>query len=729
MKNISIYKRGSDTKSQEIIPIDIFLERIKEGFWQDLVLPIRAMQNGSDEQDKAKKKAPNVTISGTFKERKDAEIIEHSGFIAIDIDGLHEQVNHYKSILAPDPYIYAIFTSIRGNGLCCIFRIDGKKHREAFAGISEYLFEKYEITTDPTSINVSRTRFVSYDPDLWINHSPQKFALYPKKKEPKSYPKIIYVQSDFEAILQQIQSRGVNLCEDYQEWLRCGFAIADHFGEAGRGYFHTVSQQSAKYKPDICDKQYNACLRGAGHRKTTIATFYYYCKQYGIQTYSRSTKEIATIASQGKKSGLNATQIKQTIREFSDISSTDADLDLILNQVENGTELQKDDDNIIPQLEAFLKLNYEFKRNEITRYIEMKSKDGTFCQMEKKHFNSIFIKAKKQIEKLSFELVERLIDSDFTPDYNPIKQWFESHPCTTEDAIERLFACIETDNINISYLFGRKWLVGIVASVYGEHSPLMYCLAGEKQNTGKTEFFRRLLPPGLQKFYAESKLDRGNDDDILMTQKLIIMDDEMGGKSKQDERRLKELLSKQTFSLREPYGKGNVDLMRLAVLCGTSNEKRIISDATGNRRLIPVYVSAIHQDEYNKVDKRDVFAEAYKLYRDGFNFRLTRDEISQLESSTDQFQFFSVEYELINKYYEPTGNESEGVFLTATDIKVYLEQKSQQKLTLDRIGKELSRLGYVQLHKKLSGVTKRVYLVKFTENGVTSQFPVNQPFS
>jgi predicted P-loop ATPase len=729
MQNISIYKRGSDTKSQEQIPIDIFLERIKDGFYQDIVLPIRAMANDPDAQDQAKKKAPNVTLSGAFRERKDSEIIDHSGYIGIDVDSLNSEVNHYKSLLACDPHIYSIFTSIRGNGLCCIFKIDGKRHREAFAGIGEYLLEKYQIVIDPTSVNVSRARFVSYDPDIWINHKPVKFTQYPKKKEPKTYPKIIYVKSDFEKIIQQIQDRGVNICDSYHEWLRCAFALSEHFGEGGRGYFHTISQNSSKYDSNICDKQYNHCLRASGSRKTTIATLYYYAKQAGVQTYSTETKEIATIASQGKKSGLDPKQVKENIRKFSDSPINDNDLESILDQVEHGTEIAKDDEeSLVPQLEAFLQLNYEFKRNEITRYIEIKL-NNEFLPMERKHFNSVYIKAKRQIPKLSFELLERIIDSEFTNEYNPIKEWFEKHPCTTEDNIEKLFACIQTDNIELAYLLGRKWLVSIVASVYGQHSPLMYCLAGEKQNTGKTEFFRRLLPNELKKYYAESKLDAGKDDDILMTQKIIIMDDEMGGKSKTDERRLKELLSKQVFSLREPYGKGNVDLQRLAVLCGTSNEKRLISDATGNRRLIPVYVESIRHKEYNAIDKNDLFAEAYKLYKDGFDFRLTKDDIAMLEGSTDQFQFFSLEYELINKYFEKVEMETYGAYMTATDIKVFLEKNTQQKLTLDKIGKEMTRLGYIKKTKRVDGHPKMVYLLKIVVSGENTQNVDNQPFN
>jgi len=49
------------------------------------------------------------------------------------------------------------------------------------------------------------------------------------------------------------------------------------------------------------------------------------------------------------------------------------------------------------------------------------------------------------------------------------------------------------------------------------------------------------------------------DDELLMSQKLIIMD-EMSGKNKTDQKRFKDLTSKHTFSLRAPYDRGGKKL-------------------------------------------------------------------------------------------------------------------------------------------------------------------------
>jgi predicted P-loop ATPase len=233
--------------------------------------------------------------------------------------------------------------------------------------------------------------------------------------------------------------------------------------------------------------------------------------------------------------------------------------------------------------------------------------------------------------------------------------------------------------------FGAKWLCGVVGSVYGKHCPLMLVLTGEIQNTGKTEWLRRLVPQELIHYYAESKLDAGKDDEILMTQKLIIMDDEMGGKSKKEVKRLKELTSKQTFSLREPYGRLNVELHRIAVLCGTTNDSDILADPTGNRRIIPIQVTSINQQVYNTIDKTELFYEIYKLYKAGLTWEMDKDDIVYLNSNTFEFNETCLEAELLAKYYEPGTTH----WLMCSEIKIYIETKTQQKLNLRRLGQEL----------------------------------------
>jgi predicted P-loop ATPase len=321
--------------------------------------------------------------------------------------------------------------------------------------------------------------------------------------------------------------------------------------------------------------------------------------------------------------------------------------------------------------------------------------------------------------------------SDNTNDFNPLMDFFNSYiERTPTGVIDELWSCFNTtDNQHLAY-FGKKWLVGLISSIHGTHSPLMLILCGEVQNTGKTEAFRRMLPDELRAYYAESKLDAGKDDEILMTQKILIVDDEMGGKSKAESKRLKDLTSKQTFSLREPYGRNNVDLNRLAVLGGTTNDLAVLNDPTGNRRLLPSEIISINHAKYNSIDKIDLIMEAYHLYKSGFVWQLSKHDIERLNSNTAQFEDHSLERELLQKYllmpqHFPNHIAQE---MTATDVKIYIELRSNQRMQLKKIGTELKSIGYESKHKKINGKTQQIYLVIAENIGEYSNIS-NNPYT
>lgn len=712
---ISLYDKPSFVKSNKEIPFDIFLDGIRKGTWEDFVHKVRRLPYGSPEWLDAKKQVPSVTIAGKFKQRYDKDVVRYSGYMAIDIDkdsfpdGL--TADEFKQLICADRYVQSAFLSISGYGLCVIFRVNGEKYKEAYRGACEYMYETYRVTCDPTSVNPSRARFVSYDPDIYINHlAADKFTRYPKEKEiPKQFNKVVYDKDDFSYLLEQIVERKVNLVENYYEWLRVGFGIAHKFGEGGRQYYHIVSQYSSKYDPAICDRQFTACLKANGQGTTTISTLYYYAKQAGLQVYSEKTKQVIRITGSGKKAGLKPEQISKNLKEHAGIEDVD---DLVKQSFEGGVELE--DDTLIDELEMFLRQSYELRRNVITRYIENKG-----VVLKQKDLNSIFIKSKRTYDKTNYELVDRLINSDFVVDYNPFLEFFERH---LEDypydrcqgTIAKAFDCIKTKDAEYCRYFGTKWVVGMISSIYGVHSPLMLVLSGNQHGTGKTEWFRRLLPKELLAYYAESKLDAGKDDYILMTQKLLIMDDEYGGKSKREYKMLKDVLSKQWFSLREPYGKNNVDLLRLATLGATSNDDEILWDPTQyQRRIIPIQViGKIDNKTYNEIDKIALFMEAYYLFHSGFDWTVVSDaDIHWLGQDAASFEVSSLETDLILKYFEPC-TDATAEKLTTTEIKVILEDASRQKLILDKLGKELRKLGFLQVHVRTAVSTRRCYLVR-----------------
>jgi hypothetical protein len=378
----------------------------------------------------------------------------------------------------------------------------------------------------------------------------------------------------------------------------------------------------------------------------------------------------------------------------------------------------------VDKLESFLG-RYNLKHNQITRKVEINGNT-----ISDRDVNTIYTKAMREVNyNISKNKIWDYIDSDFTQSYNPFIDFFEKNKgLNPKGRIKELLECIEYENPDVpielltedektlDYLevFLERWLLSIIASMHGTYSLLVLVLTGP-QASGKSRFFRELLPKELQPYYAESKLDGGKDDEILMTQKLIVMDDEFSGKSKKEAAKLKDLSSKDSFTVRKPYGRASETLKRYAVLCGTSNEEQILNDPTGNRRLIPVNLKSIDLEKYSKINKVELFMELYNTYKTiGDRWMLASKEIAYLNKCTAKNEQPSIEKEMIQIYFEPVQYEGgKAIKITSTEIKNKLECRTKEKINVYKIGAVMKSLGYQQIRTydpKTRG-TQRFYLV------------------
>lgn len=687
---ISLFKLHSDKQSSENMSITNYLASIKNGIWQDDVLSVRA---GRLE----KSKVQAVTISGVFKERKSDKLVEHSGFICIDIDSKDQICKIDIDAIKQDPYVFAVHLSVRGFGYAVLIKIDPEKHLDAFLGIENYFFINYSIVIDKSCKDTSRLRYVSYDPDIFINEKSKVFKKYLPKKEVKiQQTKTIVVKSDFDEMVRQASS--MNLFDDYQNYIQLAFALVSEFGQNGRYYFHQLCSSSNKYNQEQADKHYDKALtrKGTG---ITVASVYYVFKQAGISLTSEKTEQIKTIV----KLSDNPKELLAEMGIFDDEN--------IVEKLEKPVQEKTQIDEIV----ELIKIN-KIKFNDITRNFEING-----VNMDDRLLANFYAKVWQKIDdSISKEKIWTLIMSkENTSTYNPIQDFFQDNKnIIADNEFKKLKECFKikpmlfvkdqevyVDDYLDIYL--KKWLLGIIGSAHGTYSLMILVLIGE-QGTNKTEFFRNLLPDDLKKYYAESNLDEGKDSEILMCKKLLIVDDEFGGKSKKDATKLKRLSSQQTFSIRAPYGRISEDLNRLAVLGGTSNDPEVINDPTGNRRIVPINIIGFDIDKYKKIDKTKLFIELYNEWKaDKKAWFLNSKEINFLNQINIKNMEVCVEDEILADTTVSPYNE-----LTATDIKVAIEMKYPTiKTNTKRIGMTLKKLGFDQVVVKRKGSLKRIYNV------------------
>lgn len=712
MPNVSWFQKGEFSEVSGNVPMAEVIDKIRGGAWQDEVFQVR---NGQIPKTKVK----SFTPSGTFQERRaKGTLLKHSGFISIDIDNQdNEDLVAARPFLEADPYAFSVFQSIGGKGLVMLVKINPEKHLEAFEAFSQYLANEYEIFVDPSGKDVSRLRFVSYDPALYLNEKARKWTkALPKKEKQKTPRHFAYNDDDIGYIMEQIQTRGINLADSYDRWFKIGLAIADEYGEGGRNYFHTISSQSSKYDNDKCNKQYDVSLR-RNEAGVSMGTLFFYCKEAGIEIQSGSTKEAEAVFKQRVKidPSLSRKEAIASTVEFMEMrGASPGKIQQALERIKEvptGLLKQEKISDKTLEIETFIR-QFDLRYNDITLDLEYEGK-----QITDRDINGIYLKGMHAIsDSISKEKIWSLMNSPIVPYYNPFLEYIDSiKELAPEGVFKQLVECCEVDDPEYFEYFLKRWLLGIISSMHGTHSVLMLVLCGP-QGCGKTEFFRNLLPKELNPYYHEGRIGGSKDDDRLMTNNILIVDDEFESTSKKEAAKFKEVASKSSFKMRLPYGKAVVDLKRHAVLAGTSNDYEILVDMTGNRRIIPVNISALDIDKLKAIDKDDLFAELYHEWKKvGNGWMLSGEDIERLNDKSTKNELLSYEEDLIQKFFIPVEeSDPTGKYLTNTDVVKLLDSVGSKSVTIvpKRVGMALKKYGYEKKKRMIRGRQALFYYLR-----------------
>ncbi|QGH73382.1 MAG: virulence associated protein E [Podoviridae sp. cty5g4] len=723
-------------ETRKVITVPQLFNIIKSNEYKIVIERIR------NEPDKIKRDALKktllsaVTVSGVFDERRASGLKKHSGFICLDFDGVFgRKIEQIKEKLQADKNIYGYFVSASGKGIAVIVKIDPLRHTESFLALEKYFFEEYGLVADTGCKDICRLRFFSYDPNAYINLQSNIFDKFPKadKKPKKHYIDVPATNTDIGRIVSQAIQKSIDITDgSYAEWQRLAASLAT-LGEAGRDYFHALSQFHPKYDKYQTDRKFSNFLETATGN-ITIGTFFYFAKRAGLDTNPEKPAKIIKICKEVKKNStltidnaIKRLQEKNVICVDNDETSSNEDIELVKKVFE---KVDVSETIGIQEIEDHILNTWKFRRNEISNQLEWIS-DGS--ELEDNDFSEIYLETKKQYPKVGKNDVIDIINSKAII-YNPIKEFIEKnrHLITEGKTIGLtgiLASCIlsdtglalndENDEENKSDdtyqdYFMRKWLIGIIASVYGRISPLLLALSG-KGNTGKSEFFKRLFPAELRKYNVQMKFGVDKDTSAAMCRYLLILDDELSGKSRMEDKHLKELTSTTIFTFRPPYGRTAISRKRLAVLCGTTNDDAVLSDPTGNRRIIPIKVLEINQDKYNSIDKNALFMEMVRLYESGETWELNNKDIERLEASTIQHIAEDFDRDIILKYFrKPLDKyeEQQATFMTTTDILLALETSgTKQKLSIRKVGLSLRVLKFNRITRRINGIPTYGYLM------------------
>ena len=692
---LSYYNDLSDIKSKVTVTFDDFIDMIRIGGpHKSTVERIRLLKSEGRNYQVVKKTLPLVTISGTFSEHTDANIIQHSGLICIDFDGFDniDDAEMVRDLLSNDQYVFASFLSASGN-VAVIVKIDVDKHADSFICLDSYFNSEYSLTADPSGRNVSRYRYMSYDPQLIINCNACQYKVDDSYIESITVSESLCAQAplevreaDVEKLIAVINERKIDITVHYHDWYRIGIALARNCTNKGLEYFHEISKLNAKYNFKEVTNKYNSLKRTVDQEsllptdlksksKSSLKTLFYIAKSYGI-----------IIRPEASMVTLPFTQITETA-PASNGGSTWTVFDQIKMSLGNG---------------------YDIKINSLTERIEINN-----IQINEMILNDLWqYVAKVGNGKVpDKDKLKAVLLSNSWPKYHPIKQYFDR--LAVWDGIDRIVLmanAMNSENPAVTSILLTKWLTGMIHCLYGTPNPLVLVLVG-KMGTGKSRFYSGLLPAELKMFFCESHL---HEKDVVnnMNQNLIIYDDEMIGIKKMGIQAFKALTSSSVFSLTRKYEAFETKLDRIGTIGTTSNELDIIEEDQ-QRRLLPVHIHEnMNWEALNLIDRTQLMAQLYYNYNSGYEWELIGDEIINLHKYSEKFKQATIEDELINKYFElpETDNCKLIELLNATEImEIILLKSSVKTLNRNNIGKALRRMGYNERGARRNGTDTRWY--------------------
>lgn len=184
---VSFYNNAEDSKSKRYISLDyVLLEMVAKD--EQLKQQTEFVRNQPDEDmfKEEKKKLPMIAPSGIFTYRNDNidNLQEYSNIMVLDFDKFpnHEVANEFKQKLvqyADRLHIYAVWFSPSNKGVKVAMLHDNTNPEYHYNLLMQVKFKLYPNIEqyDMKCGNLSRTCFLSYDPDVWLN--PDRKRLVP----------------------------------------------------------------------------------------------------------------------------------------------------------------------------------------------------------------------------------------------------------------------------------------------------------------------------------------------------------------------------------------------------------------------------------------------------------------------------------------------------------------------------------------------------------------------
>ena len=527
----------------------------------------------------------------------------------------------------------------------------------AFSTINEYYQRLTGLPTDGQCKNVGRISTIAYDENLYYNPEAVPFIIKLEEKKPVGRPR------------KRVEGR-VKSCK---------------VGDVESLVLRELEQRGVVYEAGT----YNKYVSAACYEMNRYGVPEEQCREWAVNRFDDyDTPDVEAIV----RSCYQQTEEHGTVKPKAERKKSESSVGDVRDIRDYLTSHE-------------VKTRY----NVITRKYEIYNEDtGTWCEKTDRMENTLYCRITEEIGKRILKSdLHQLLGSEFSPEYNPFVDYLTTLPPIADDddtdyidLVASMVHVAVADNEKHRRWF-KKWFVAMIACWLDpevtNHVILAYI---GRQGIYKSTFMRRLLPPVLSSYFAvrnyASRMDK--DDRLMLTEKGLVALEEIDSLTPRELNQLKAIVTAETIDERDAYSANRESRVHIASFCATGNNRRFLTDLTGNRRWLPFYVTDIDSPYTHTIPHERLYAQAYALYRTGFRYWFEADEVAELDAHNANFEEPNMVQELIETYLRQPYDGEAGQFYTSANILTAITAYCGSRVAVRTrdISICMNRLGYVQ---------------------------------
>ena len=695
-----------------------------------------------------KMETPLFAVACFFDGGKGKENIKGlTGLSMVDFDHISpsgpltdEELSVLRNKIAGDPHTVMCYTTISGNGLRIIFRYEQPQSKTD--GVGDHVFEQYKaafyagnayyekllgMKADMQCKNITRLSGIAHDPDVFFRD--------PDKAEAFTFDEVATAASQHAK--ESKEEKQMKRIQTYYDSL-----VAPML--ARKGY---------KFQPS-CHNDYvmRVGYMLAERRFSKKVVVRWALRMFGAD-YSGTEQVInscfASTSSRGRDGGRAGQDDAHTASVDEIKAFLDGRVRLRYNVITSRVECLLTGENTNNSLSG-LNTNLTNDTNN-SLGVNTNLTCPQWQPVSDRIVNTLWSQM-SSVMRVNIQDIYRVIESDYVPAFNPFVEYLESLPewhegdhdyiadlaatvkikgeqehiesqqtshkgtstkeisqgeisqgeAAQEEASQATDSSLFTFRSSLPSLFTlhsslKKWLVGMVAGWISEDvvNNVILVFIGE-QGAYKTTWFNYLLPPQLkQYFYTKTNANRMTRDDLLtLAQYGLVCCEELDTMRPAELNQLKAAVTMPSIDERAAYAHFHEHRKHIASFCGTGNNVSFLSDPTGNRRWLPFEVESIVSPREHPFCYEGIYSQALALYKSGFTFWFTKEEIQEQNRHNRKFETPRLEYELVDLYFRKPLEHENSMFMTSSRVLQVIGSGITQKLSATRIGMAFNELGF-----------------------------------